>query len=101
MIAVIVRVPTLLMTTVLLVVALDAQATNGYFSDGSGIKAEGVAAAEIAFPQDSLTIATSPAGLSVPDPGLDIGADVYKRRRTSMKGFESFSSPLARLAESK
>ena len=101
MIAVIVRVPTLLMTTVLLVVALDAQATNGCFSDGYGIKAEGVAAAGIAFPQDSLTIATSPAGLSVPDSGLDIGADVYKRRRTSMKGFESFSSPLARLAESK
>ena len=101
MIAVIVRVATVLMTPVLLVVALDAQATNGCFSDGYGIKAEGVAAAGIAFPQDSLTIATSPAGLSVPDSGLDIGADVYKRRRTSMKGFESFSSPLARLAESK
>ena len=71
MIAVIVRVPTVLMTPVLLVVALDAQATNGCFSDGYGIKAEGVAAAGIAFPQDSLTIATSPAGLSVPDSGLE------------------------------
>jgi long-chain fatty acid transport protein len=79
----IVRVPTLLLTAFLLLVAFDAQATNGYFSDGYGIKAEGVAGAGIAFPQDSLTIATNPAGLTVPDPGFDIGVDVFLPRRSS------------------
>jgi long-chain fatty acid transport protein len=78
-----VRVPTLLLTTTLLLVAFDAQATNGYFSDGYGIKAEGVAGVGIAFPQDSLTIATNPAGLTVPDPGFDIGADVFLPRRSA------------------
>jgi long-chain fatty acid transport protein len=77
----IVRAATLLLTTLLLLVAFDAQATNGYFSDGYGIKAEGVAGAGIAFPQDSLTIATNPAGLTVPDPGFDVGVDVFLPRR--------------------
>ncbi len=55
--------------------AAPVAATNGYFSDGYGIKAEGVAGAGIAFPQDALTIATNPAGLTVPDPEFDAGVD--------------------------
>jgi long-chain fatty acid transport protein len=71
------------LTTALLFVALDAHATNGYFSDGYGIKAEGVAGVGIAFPQDSLTIATNPVGLTIPDPGFDIGVDVFLPRRSA------------------
>jgi len=79
----IVRAPALLVTTLLLLVAFDAQATNGYFSDGFGIKAEGLAGVGIAFPQDSLKIATNPAGLTVPDTGFDVGADVFLPRRSA------------------
>lgn len=35
------------------------------------------------LPQGSLTIATNPAGLTVPDPGFDIGVDVFLPRRSS------------------
>ena len=44
--------------------AAPAAATDGYFSSGFGIKNEAVAGAGQAFPQDSLTIATNPAGLA-------------------------------------
>lgn len=58
-----------------------ALATNGYFAESYGIKADGVAGAGIAFPQDSLTIATNPAGLaSVPD-GFDAGVDIFRPKR--------------------
>jgi long-chain fatty acid transport protein len=60
---------------------LPAAATNGYFSDGYGVKNEGVAGAGIAFPQDSLTIATNPAGLVAVDPSLDLGVDIFVPRR--------------------
>ena len=66
-----------------LLLAIDAHATNGYFSDGYGIKAEGTAGAGIAFPQDSLTIATNPAGLTIPDPEFDLGVDLFLPRRSS------------------
>lgn len=58
-----------------------ASATNGYLADGYGIKAEGVAGAGIAFPQDSLTIATNPAGLLAVDNGVDVGVDLFVPRR--------------------
>ncbi len=60
-----------------------AYATNGYFSDGYGIKNEGLAGAGIAFPQDSLTIATNPAGLTVPEPSFDVGLDIFLPRRSA------------------
>ncbi len=68
--------PLLLMAAV-----MPAAATNGYFMEGYGIKNEGVAGAGIAFPQDSLTIATNPAGLTVPDPSFDAGVDIFLPRR--------------------
>ncbi len=59
----------------------DAQATNGYFASAYSVKSEGVAGTAIALPQDSLTIATNPAGLlDVPD-GFDVGADLFRPDR--------------------
>jgi long-chain fatty acid transport protein len=55
--------------------------TNDYFADGYGIKAEGEAGAGIAFPQDSLTIATNPAGLVALPNTFDVGADIFKPKR--------------------
>jgi long-chain fatty acid transport protein len=63
--------------------ASGAFATNGYFSDGYGIKAEGLAGAGIAFPQDTLTVATNPAGLTAVADAFDIGADVFLPRRAA------------------
>ena len=39
-----------------------AQATNGYFSHGYGVKSQAIAGVGIALPQDGLTAATNPAG---------------------------------------
>ena len=58
-------------------VATGAQATNGYFSHGYGIKAKGQAGAAIAAPQDALTIATNPAGLAGIADGFTLGLDVF------------------------
>lgn len=58
-------------------------ATNGYFATGYGIKSEGVAGAGIAFPQDSLTIATNPAGLGSIGDTLDLGIEAFIPSRDS------------------
>ena len=60
-----------------------ALATNGYYAAGYGIKAEGEAGAGIAFPQDSLTIATNPAGLTAVPDGFDVGVDFFQPKRES------------------
>jgi long-chain fatty acid transport protein len=58
-----------------------ALATNGYFSDAYGVKAEGEAGAGIAFPQDSLTIATNPAGIASIPSTFDAGLDFFRPQR--------------------
>jgi long-chain fatty acid transport protein len=58
-------------------------ATNGYFASGYGIKSDGVAGAGIAFAQDSLTIATNPAGLSDIRDAFDVGVDVFLPQRSA------------------
>ena len=58
-------------------------ATNGYFASGYGIKSDGVAGAGIAFPQDSLTVATNPAGLTDIGDAFDIGVDVFLPQRSA------------------
>ena len=65
----------------LMLAALSAQATNGYFSHGYGVKQKGLAGAGIAFAQDSLTIATNPAGLTSVADGFEIGVDLFAPRR--------------------
>ena len=60
-----------------------AHATNGYFSDGYGIKAKGMAGVGIALPQDSLAAATNPAGMVMVGDRLDIGVDWFKPVRNT------------------
>ncbi len=69
---------TLLLT--LLAPAL-AQATNGYFSHGYGIKSQGMAGVSIALPQDSLAAASNPAGIAYVGNRADIGASLFQPRR--------------------
>lgn len=58
-----------------------ANATNGYFAHGYGIAAEGVAGVAAALPQDSLVIATNPAGLGAVGNRLDVGVDFFTPKR--------------------
>ncbi len=58
-----------------------AMATNGYFSDGYGIKSEATGGASYSLPQDALTIASNPAGLTAIGDDFDIGADLFRPDR--------------------
>lgn len=65
----------LLQTSVVvgLFMPLLAGATNGYFSHGYGIKAQGLAGVGIALPQDGLAAATNPAGTAFVGDRVDLG----------------------------
>jgi len=60
-----------------------AQATNGYFSHGYGIKAQGLAGAGIALPQDGLAAATNPAGTALVASRLDAGLTYFAPKRSA------------------
>lgn len=60
-----------------------ALATNGYFSHGYGVQAQGNAGVGIALPQDALAIANNPAGISRLNDRLDIGATVFAPDRNA------------------
>lgn len=61
--------------------AVPALATNGYFSHGFGIKAQGMAGVGIALPQDSLAGATNPAGMVLVGNRLDVGINYFVPKR--------------------
>ena len=54
-----------------------AHATNGYVPHGYGIKSKGAAGIGAALPQDTLTIATNPAGLVAVGHRSDIGVELF------------------------
>lgn len=58
-----------------------ANATNGYFSHGYGMKAKGMAGAGIALPQDSIAAANNPAGMVLVGNRADLGLDVFMPTR--------------------
>jgi long-chain fatty acid transport protein len=64
-----------------LLVANDANATNGYFSHGYSIKNKGMAGAGVAAPLDSMVPATNPAGLTEVGNRFDLGLTVFSPRR--------------------
>lgn len=64
----------------LLVPAL-SQATNGYFSHGTGLKSRALAGAGVAFPQDAMAGATNPAGMAFVGNRVDVGAVLFKPDR--------------------
>ncbi len=73
-------------------VPMVAAATNGYFSHGFGVKNEALAGAGIAFSQDSLAIATNPAGLVDVADGLDVGLTLFHPSRGSTIDIEGAGS---------
>lgn len=58
-------------------------ATNGYFQHGYGMKAQGMAGASIALPQDSIAAANNPAGIAFVDERFDVGLDWFKPTRSA------------------
>jgi long-chain fatty acid transport protein len=58
-----------------------ANATNGYFAHGYGMKAKGMAGVGIALPQDSIAAATNPAGMVLMGDRTDLGLDLFKPSR--------------------
>lgn len=52
-------------------------ATNGYFSHGTGIKNRALAGAGVAFPQDAMAGATNPAGMVFIGNRFDVGAVLF------------------------
>ena len=60
-----------------------AQATNGYFSHGYGIKSIGMGGAGIALPQDAIAAAINPAGMAMLGNRLDFGLNYFRPTRES------------------
>ncbi len=58
-----------------------AEATNGYFTHGYGTTNKGLAGAGVAFPQDSLIIATNPAGIAFLGKRYDAGLALFNPNR--------------------
>jgi long-chain fatty acid transport protein len=58
-----------------------AGATNGYFSHGYGVKAQGLGGAGIALPQDGLAAATNPAGITETGNRVDVGLTWFRPSR--------------------
>ncbi len=58
-----------------------AFATNGYFADGYGQKADGMGGVGVALPQDALAPATNPAGIAFVGNRADVGAQLFNPRR--------------------
>ena len=58
-------------------------ATNGYFVDGVGPKAQSMAGVGVALPQDALTAATNPAGTGLVGNRTDVGFSWFRPERSA------------------
>lgn len=66
-----------------LLAAQPAAATDGYFANGYGAQSKGLAGAGLAYPKDSLAIATNPAAAIDLGNRWDVGLDVFTPKRTA------------------
>ncbi|GAB2510236.1 OmpP1/FadL family transporter [Microbulbifer agarilyticus] len=72
---------TLLTTT--LVTSGPAWATNGYFTEGVGPKAQAMAGVGVALPQDALAAANNPAGTALVGDRVDVGLSFFSPDRSA------------------
>lgn len=63
-----------------------AQATNGYFLPGFGVKSQGAGGVGIALQPDALSQAANPANLSQLGMRIDLGLTLFNPERTSATG---------------
>lgn len=59
-----------------------AHATNGYFTDGVGVKSMGLAGAGSADPSETMIMATNPAGLAFVPDDLEVGLELFSPDRS-------------------
>jgi len=68
---------------VVLIASADANATDGYFAHGYGVKSQGMGGVGIALPQDALATATNPAGMGLIGDRVDFGVTWFRPQRES------------------
>lgn len=68
-----------------------AQATNGYFSHGYGIKAKGMGGAGLAIAQDAFAGANNPAQAAFAGDRLEGGIDLFMPKREMNRSFSGMS----------
>ncbi len=61
------------------------QATDGYFSDGYGMKAKGMGGAATATASDAMGGANNPASMAFVGDRLDLGVDLFSPRRSATR----------------
>ncbi len=61
--------------------ATQAQATDGYFAHGYGVKSQGMGGVGIALPQDALAAAANPAGMGLVGDRVDFGLTWFRPQR--------------------
>jgi long-chain fatty acid transport protein len=66
-----------------LCVSESSLATDGYFSNGYGVKSQGVGGIGIALPQDGLAAAANPAGTVLVDDQLNLGINWFRPDRSA------------------
>jgi long-chain fatty acid transport protein len=76
---------------ILFAAAGNANATNGYFLEGYGTNTKAEAGVGIALPQDALTVATNPAGLTDVADAISFGVEIFRPSRgaTLVQGGQS------------
>ncbi len=81
--------------TATLAVPLTAEATNGYFALGYGMKNLGMAGAAAANPQDAMIAATNPAGMADAGDRVDLGIQFFNppRKVAGERGSFDFQTP--------
>lgn len=89
----------LILSLTLCMVSL-AQATNGYFSHGYGLRAKGMAGATTAVPQDSMVAASNPAGMAFVGDRFDVGLDWFSPQRDAERSGAGALSNINGSAES-
>ena len=70
--------------------ATGAQATNGYFAHGYGMKAKGMAGASTASSDDAFGGANNPAAMAFAGNRLDLGVDLFSPRRETTRTGSGF-----------
>ena len=70
--------------------ATGAQATNGYFSHGYGMKAKGMAGASTASTDDAFGGANNPAAMAFAGNRFDLGVDLFSPRRETTRAGSGF-----------
>jgi long-chain fatty acid transport protein len=68
---------------IIIAASAEANATDGYFAHGYGVKAQGMGGVGIALPQDALAAAANPAGMGLIGDRVDLGVTWFRPQRES------------------